>query len=171
MNWIDLVIGLLLVYSFYKGFKNGLILELTSLLALVLGIFAAYNYADITAHYLGKWVDWSDAVLMTISFILTFIIIVIIVNLIGKVISKIIGMIALGLVNKIAGGVFGLLKILLLISVIFFMADSIKEYIDLYSYEIVRSSFILEFYEEYILELFPKIIDTLEKNLPEKETN
>ena len=40
MNWIDLIIGLLLVYAFYNGFKNGLILELTALLALVLGVIA-----------------------------------------------------------------------------------------------------------------------------------
>ena len=170
MNWIDLIIGLLLVYAFYNGFKNGLILELTALLALVLGVFAAYYYADITAQYLEKWVDWSDAVIMTISFILTFIIIVIIVNLIGKVISKIIGMIALGLINKLAGGIFGLLKILLLISVIFIVADAIKQYVDFFQYEIVQSSYILNFYEENILELFPQIIDTLEENLPEKET-
>ena len=82
MNWIDLIISLLLVYAFYNGFKNGLILELTALLALVLGVFAAYYYADITAHYLDKWVDWSDAVLMTFAFILTFIIVVILINLI-----------------------------------------------------------------------------------------
>ena len=170
MNWIDLIIGLLLVYAFYNGFKNGLILELTALLALVLGVFAAYYYADITAHYLGKWVEWSDAVLMTISFILTFIIIVIIVNLIGKVISKIIGMIALGLINKISGGIFGLLKILLLISVIFLVTDAIKEYVDLFQYEIVQSSFILNFYQENVLELFPQIIERLEENLPEEES-
>ena len=170
MNWIDLIISLLLVYAFYNGFKNGLILELTALLALVLGIFAAYYYADITAHYLDKWVDWSDAILMTFAFILTFIIVVILINLIGKIISKIIGMIALGLVNKIAGGIFGLLKIFLLISVLFLVADAVKQYVDLFQYKIVQSSYILNFYEENILELFPQIIDTLEEKLPDKET-
>jgi membrane protein required for colicin V production len=170
MNWIDLIISLLLVYAFYNGFKNGLILELTALLALVLGVFAAYYYADITAHYLDKWVDWSDAVLMTFAFILTFIIVVILINLIGKIISKIIGMIALGLVNKIAGGIFGLLKIFLLISVLFLVADAVKQYVDLFQYKIVQSSYILNFYEENILELFPQIIDTLEEKLPDKET-
>lgn len=170
MNWIDLIISLLLVYAFYNGFKNGLILELTALLALVLGVFAAYYYADITAHYLDKWVDWSDAILMTFAFILTFIIVVILINLIGKIISKIIGMIALGLVNKIAGGIFGLLKIFLLISVLFLVADAVKQYVDLFQYKIVQSSYILNFYEENILELFPQIIDTLEEKLPDKET-
>ena len=79
-------------------------------------------------------------------------------------------MIALGLVDKIAGGIFGLLKILLLISVIFLIADAIKQYVDLFQYEIVQSSYILNYYQDNVLELFPQIIDTLEENLPEKKT-
>ena len=168
MNWIDLLIGLLLVYSFYKGFKNGLIIELASLLAIVLGVFSAYHYADLTAIYLAKWVDWSETALLTVSFILTFIVVVIVINLIGNIVSKIIGMIALGLVNKIAGGFFGLVKILLVISVIFVLADAIKEYVDIFEYEIVRSSFILSFYEENILSLFPHIIETIDENIPQE---
>ena len=79
-------------------------------------------------------------------------------------------MIALGLINKIAGGIFGLLKIFLLISVLFLVADAVKQYVDLFQYKIVQSSYILNFYEENILELFPQIIDTLEEKLPDKET-
>lgn len=168
MNWIDLVIGLLLVYTFYKGFKNGLILELTALLALVLGVFAGYYYSFIIAGYLAQWVDWSSNLVNIAAFILTFIIVVVIINLIGKIISKVLGMIALGLINKIAGGIFGLLKILLLISVLFLVADAIKEYIDIFEYEMVQSSMILNFFESYILDLFPQLIQSLKESLPEQ---
>ena len=168
MNWIDLIIGLLLVYTFYKGFNNGLILELASLLALVLGIFAAYYYADVVAVYIEDWVDWSETALLSVSFIITFIMVVIVINVVGRIISNIIGMIALGLINKIAGGVFGLIKVFLLISVIFVLADAVKEYVNIFEYEVVRSSFILNFYEKNILGLFPQIIETIENNMPQE---
>lgn len=168
MNWIDLIIGLLLVYTFYRGFTNGLVLELASLLALVLGIFAAYNYSDIVAIYIKEWVDWSETALLSISFILTFLIVVIVINLLGRIISNIIGMIALGLINKIAGGIFGLIKISLIIGLIFLLADAIEEYVNIFEYQVVQSSFILNFYEDNVLDLFPQIIETVEDNIPKK---
>ena len=168
MNWIDLIIGLLLVYTFYKGFTNGLILELASLLALVLGIFTAYNYADVVAVYIKDWVDWSETALLSVSFVLTFLVVVIIINLIGRVISNIIGVIALGLINKIAGGIFGFIKISLVISLIFVLADAIEEYVNIFEYQVVQSSLILNFYEENILDLFPQIIETIENNMPQQ---
>lgn len=167
MNWIDLIIGLLLVYAFYKGFKNGLILELTSLLALILGLFLAYSFSDRTAGILDRWVDWSDTLLSIVAFLLTFIVVVILINLIGKAISKLIGMIALGLVNKLAGGIFGLIKVLLLISVLFVIADAAREYIDVLELEVVQTSLILDFYQRNIVELFPDIIDFIRESTPE----
>ena len=167
MNWMDLVIGLLLVYAFYKGFKNGLILELTSLLALILGLFLAYSYSDRTAGILDQWVDWSDTSLSIVAFLLTFIVVVILINILGKALSKLIGMMALGLVNKLAGGIFGLMKILLFISVLFVVADAAREYMDVLELEVVQTSIILDFYQRNIVELFPEIIDFLRESAPE----
>ena len=167
MNWMDLVIGLLLVYAFYKGFKNGLILELTSLLALILGLFLAYSYSDRTAGILDQRVDWSDTSLSIVAFLLTFIVVVILINILGKALSKLIGMMALGLVNKLAGGIFGLMKILLFISVLFVVADAAREYMDVLELEVVQTSIILDFYQRNIVELFPDIIDFLRESAPE----
>ena len=167
MNWMDLVIGLLLVYAFYKGFKNGLILELTSLLALILGLFLAYSYSDRTAGILDQRVDWSDTSLSIVAFLLTFIVVVILINILGKALSKLIGMMALGLVNKLAGGIFGLMKVLLFISVLFVVADAAREYMDVLELEVVQTSIILDFYQRNIVELFPDIIDFLRESAPE----
>jgi membrane protein required for colicin V production len=167
MNWIDLIIGLVLAYSFYNGFKNGLILELTFVLALILGVFAAYFYASMVAVYLDNWLNWSAAMINLTAFILTFLIVVIVVNMLGKLISQIIGMIALGFVNKIAGGVFGILKVLLLIGIVFLVADAIKAHFNLFEYKVVQSSIFLDFFQREIIEHFPVIVDFIEEKANE----
>ncbi len=41
MNWLDIGIAVPLVWGAYVGFKKGLVIELASLAALILGIYAA----------------------------------------------------------------------------------------------------------------------------------
>ena len=41
MNFLDIVIGLLLVWGLFKGLKNGLFVEIASLAALIAGIYGA----------------------------------------------------------------------------------------------------------------------------------
>lgn len=45
MNYIDVIILLPLVYGAYKGFTLGLIVEMSTLFALVLGVFISLRYA------------------------------------------------------------------------------------------------------------------------------
>ena len=52
------------------------------------------------------------------SFVITFIVVVIIVYAIGRILEKLINMVALGFLNKLAGGVFGILKAVVFISIV-----------------------------------------------------
>ncbi len=52
MNYIDLIIAIPLVWGVFVGFKNGLIIEVASLAALLLGIFGAIHFSDLTANFL-----------------------------------------------------------------------------------------------------------------------
>ena len=42
VNYIDVIILLPLVYGAYKGFSQGLIVEMSTLFALVLGVFISW---------------------------------------------------------------------------------------------------------------------------------
>ena len=59
MGFIDVILGLLLVYGLYKGFRNGLILEIASIAALIAGIYGAIHFSYIAAGYLSQRLDWS----------------------------------------------------------------------------------------------------------------
>ena len=118
MNYIDIVLGILLILSAIGGFKKGLIVELASLAALVLGIWGAIEFSYITSEFLVDNFDWKWDHLSTVSFIITFIVIVILVHIVAKTVTKMVETVMLGFVNKLAGLVFGFLKGAIILSIV-----------------------------------------------------
>ena len=123
MNWLDIVLAIPLLWFLYRGFRNGLIIELASLAALILGIFAALHFSFYVQVYLEENFQIAENYLYIISFAITFLIVAIIVYLAGKIIHKLISIVALGFLNKLAGGIFGLLKAALVLSVILYFIN------------------------------------------------
>ena len=118
MNYLDVIIGLILLLFAYKGLKKGLIVEAFSLAAFLIGIYGAMYLSDITAKGLAKIIDAPQEIMTIIAFIITFIILAILVTFIGKLISKIVEALFLGFIDKIGGFVFGIVKGALLISIL-----------------------------------------------------
>jgi len=117
VNSIDIVLGILLLYAAYKGFKKGLIFQAASLAALVLGIFGAVRFSDYTANLLTEKLDITTQYLPIISFAITFIGIVIIVHLLAGFTEKVVDAVAMGFVNRILGLIFGIVKSAFILSV------------------------------------------------------
>ncbi len=115
MNFLDIVLGILLVWGLYKGLTNGLFVELASLVALIAGIFGSIHFSYIAADYLSQNMDWNPRYIKITSFIITFIAIVLLVHFAGKLLTKIADFAMLGLLNKIAGGIFGALKVAIIL--------------------------------------------------------
>jgi membrane protein required for colicin V production len=119
MNWIDFIIIILLVFGLARGFINGFIKELASLLALILGIWGAIKFSTFTAGRLYDYFDMTGQYVGIIAFLITFVIIVIIIHFIGLLVDKFVEKISLGVLNSLLGLVFGVFKTALILSVIF----------------------------------------------------
>jgi membrane protein required for colicin V production len=127
MNWIDLVIIILLILSVISGFTDGFVKEVASLAALILGIWGAIKFSAFTAGKLYEWFDMSGQYVGIIAFLVTFLVIVVIIHFVGILADKFINAIALGFLNRILGMVFGLLKSVLILSVIFVVLNALDE--------------------------------------------
>jgi membrane protein required for colicin V production len=127
MNFIDLIIVVLLLWSAYRGFVKGFVLQLATLAALLLGILGAIKFSDLTAHWLSKNFDMASMYLDVIAFAITFILIVIAVHLLARVIEKLIQAIALGFINRILGIVFGIIKTAFILSIILVLLNKADE--------------------------------------------
>src|SRR5512141_3166103 len=117
MNWLDIVILCILVLLVINGIRKGFILSLATLIALVLGIWAAIRFSWFVSSFLNKTFHPSGSWLTVLSYALTFILVVILVILIAKLLERVVKTVGLGLANRIIGGLFGLLKGLLGVSV------------------------------------------------------
>ncbi|RLD76108.1 MAG: CvpA family protein [Bacteroidetes bacterium] len=123
MNWLDIALVIPLLWFTYKGFRNGLIIELASLAALILGIYVALHFSFYAEEYLRENFEIADKYLYIISFAITFLIVAVLVYLVGKIIHKLVSIVALGFLNRLAGGVFGFLKAALVLSVILYFLN------------------------------------------------
>ncbi len=140
MNFLDIVLGLLLLWGLWKGLKNGLFVEIASLLALIAGIYGAIHFSYITGDYLSERMDWNERYISITAFVITFILIVILVHTAGKFLTKIANFAMLGLLNKIAGALFGALKVAVILGALLIFFDRINENIGLVDDELKKES-------------------------------
>ena len=124
MNSVDIVLGVVLLLAFYSGFKKGLFVTLTSLIGLVAGVYGAVYLSDYAGAYIAKWFDWTEQTTKWAAFATTFLVIVLVLNVIGKFLTKIADFAALGLLNKLLGGVFSALQYAFILSVVFLFFNS-----------------------------------------------
>lgn len=117
MQFIDILIFGILIFGTFKGVWNGLFVAFASFISLLLGIFLASKFSSIVESILYGHVDWSPKTVQVAAFTLTFIIVVVGVNVLAKVFTQMASFASLGWINKIAGGIFGILKTALVLSV------------------------------------------------------
>mgnify|MGYP000562854965 CR=1 FL=1 len=113
MNYLDILLVLPLIYGGWRGFKKGFIIELFTLLALLVGIYAGIHFSDYVSNALSEQ-GVTTKYLPVIAFTITFLGVGAMVFFGGKALERVIKLVALSPLNKIAGLIFGALKMLYL---------------------------------------------------------
>ncbi|MBS3920622.1 MAG: CvpA family protein [Deltaproteobacteria bacterium] len=109
MNLLDLILIVLIAFSAIYGLFKGLIKEVISLLAVIIGLIGASRLYEGISPLLGN-LGLGGQAAKILSFFILFIIISIVIVLIGKLIHKFVHAIFLGWLNRMAGIGFGLLR-------------------------------------------------------------
>ena len=127
MNTFDIILALLLAYGLIKGLFKGFFVEVASLLGLILGVYGALLFSDLVAALLEPYVDLEENYLAMIAFVITFIGIVVLIALSGKLLTKLASLVMLGWLNRLLGGVFGLLKVALIAGVLLVAFEGLNQ--------------------------------------------
>ena len=163
MNIFDIVIAVILIIAFIRGFMKGFFVEVASLIALIGGIYGAIHFSYFAANILKKHVAWSENYIALTAFAVTFIAIVIAVSSLGKVFTKMADFVALGLINKILGGVFALLKSVVILSVIFVFFARVNSTIPFIEKQTLDASILYAPVKEIVPTIFPAIIKEIDE--------
>ena len=153
MNYFDIIVGILLILALIKGFKNGLVIEVASLAALVLGVIGAVKFSYVTEQYLSQ--EMNSGHIGVLAFFITFIVIVIGVHLIARLIDKLLSAVALSPINRILGALFSLLKYAFIISVLLAVFNSISENFSLVPEKQKKSSILYDPISKFAPRVFP----------------
>ena len=118
MNLIDLILIALLGYGLIKGYKKGLIIELSSFFGVFIAFFISTNLDDIISRQIVELININFDILNIIVFILTFLLSYSAIIFIAKGFTKLIKFVYLGFLNSLLGSLFGGLKLLLILMIL-----------------------------------------------------
>lgn len=162
MEIIDIILGIALLYGLIKGISKGFFAELASLAALLVGIYCAMHFSFYAQDFLNKFIDWKPRYISLAAFAITFIIVVVAISLIGKMLTKLAKMISLGWLNNFLGGVFGLLKVAVILSVLIGWIEKANGVIPFIKKEQTVNSILYEPVKSVVPTLFPKLMEILD---------
>ena len=127
MNLIDIILIVPLGYAAWRGFKKGLIIEVFTLLALLVGIYAGIHFSDWTAARIAEYFEIEPNYLPVVAFTVTFLAIGAMVFFAGKMLERMVKVVNLSPINKILGVLFGMLKMIYTLSVILILVETYDE--------------------------------------------
>ena len=118
MNLIDLIIIAIIGFGIIRGYSKGLIIELSSFFGIFISFFIAGNVDNFLSNEISAFISVNSDLLNTISFIIIFILSYLLIIYLAKGFTKLAKVVYLGLLNSVLGGVFGGLKLLLILLII-----------------------------------------------------
>lgn len=110
MTWLDILILLPLLIGLIRGLMKGLIVEVTSIVAIILGFFGAKLWSATFASWLMQQFEWSETACIVVAYALLFAGIALLLNVLARLLSKLFQKIQLGWLNRLLGGIFGTAK-------------------------------------------------------------
>ena len=155
MIFIDVIFGCLLGYAFFKGFKQGLIIAVISLFSLMLGILIALKFSFLFKDWIHELTQWNGNVIAVCAFVFTFLLVLVGIQFMGSVLTKIVKTMALGWVNRLGGGFFNVLKMILIISVVLNLFQKINFNHFLISEEHLNQSTFYHPIEDFSKKIYP----------------
>jgi membrane protein required for colicin V production len=127
MNVLDIILFIPIAIGAWKGFRKGLIIELFTLLALLVGIYSAIHFSDYMADVIHNNFNYNGEHTPIISFVLTFLLVGAMVYFLGKAIEKVISTVQLSIFNKLGGLAFGTIKMMFVSAIIVIVIDAIDK--------------------------------------------
>ena len=117
MNLFDIIVIVILGYCLIRGIFRGLVKELSSIIGVFGGFYAAYTYYPVLAKPLSKWIA-NVGYLNILSFLIIFCGVFIVISILGIIINYLLKIVFLGWLDRVSGAMFGAMKGILIVSVL-----------------------------------------------------
>jgi membrane protein required for colicin V production len=173
MNWIDLASLVILFTFFVAGLVKGLLRELLLFAGVVASFLVALHLMGLAAIWIEKWVSISGKASLVAGFLLVFLVLLVLSHIVGYVVWRLVRATPLSIADRLAGGVFGLLKagliiffVLLVLSVVPFRGAASTQLEESLAYSMTKRATPL--FSKYLRAAAPAFLRALRRarNLP-----
>jgi membrane protein required for colicin V production len=117
MNWLDVVIVLVIAFFAVTAFRAGLIREVVTLFSVIVGVVVASIFYDDLAGDVLFFID-DEKTARLVSFLILLGAIYLVGQLVAIMLKQVAAVLFLGWADRIGGGLFGLLKGLIIVEVL-----------------------------------------------------
>lgn len=120
---VDILLALVLFYAAYRGFREGMVLQLGGLVGLVVGAYAAFHYGE----RIGYWFSLEGWMAQVVGFLALFIGVLVALALLGRLLKGLFQMAGLGIFDHVGGVVFGFFKMALVLGLLLTALEPLNE--------------------------------------------
>ena len=118
MNWLDITLLCLAGIGFVKGLFDGVIKQVVSLIALLVGIFFCTRRHFGCVDYILALGWFPEQGVTVLSYVAGFLLIVGVILLAGEILTRVVGATPLSVLNHLVGGVLGLCFMMAFVSLL-----------------------------------------------------
>ena len=111
---------------------------------------------------------WDEKYVKLAAFAITFVLILIGVSILGRILTKVANFAALGILSKVAGAAFGLLKFAFIASAIIMILNPFNKTLNIISQETLNSSILFEPVADFAPKVLPKIMKEVNDEVVEE---
>lgn len=168
MSGFDIIILIILLYAFIRGYRKGLIRMLIGLAIIILAAVFGGRLAAVFLPGINKVLSISPQWTNVLSYIAAFLLIATVLTFVGKLIHNIFTAINLGFLNRMAGGLISIGSTMFILSILFNLLIILDSEQKLIKPDTKENSF---FYDRVQL-VIPAVVpylksDSLDEILPE----
>jgi membrane protein required for colicin V production len=117
MNPLDVLVIIVLGFCLVRGIFRGLVKEVSSIVGVLAGFYAAYTYYHFPGELLSKWIS-NPGYRNILGFLLIFLTVLVIVGVMGILIKYVLKIAFLGWLDRVFGAGFAMIKGILIVAVI-----------------------------------------------------
>jgi membrane protein required for colicin V production len=159
VNVLDFILIIPLLFGAWRAFNKGFIMALFTILALLIGLYAAFHFSDKVSHFISPQTDSMPKYLPAFSFLILLLLVGASIYFGGKALEQVIKIAQLSLVNKLLGAALGLIKWAYFVGSILIFIDAVDLKQQFLSKELKNKSIIYPIVNGLIRQTIPDVGD------------
>lgn len=116
MTILDIILLLFFLLAIYRGFRDGLVVQLGGLAGLFIGIYLAFRYSSALGGWLGIDEKWATIA----GFAIILVLVLVGIALIGRLLRGVCRFAGLALLDKLGGVLISILKTGLILGILLY---------------------------------------------------